>query len=257
MFWILHGRRPNILVGSVHLLPEIEPQIRQLIDDVLPSADLLILEADIADPVPDWGILETGTLEGLVGEFTWARLEAIADHMEIDRDYLNTLQPWAAGQCLAINLIQQTGAEFGLGVDSVLRTKAERLGKKIQFLETTLAQHRACEAAPIEEQIAMLEYLLDHPERAATNFKLLREARSASDLTVLEEFLADRMSRFPVAFEHLIEHRNRSWVPSLRAVAESDFSSIVVVGALHFVGPNGLLALMQAEGFLVEPWRAG
>lgn len=257
MFWILHDRRPSILVGSVHFLPEVEPQLRRFIDEVLPSADLLILEADVADRVPDWGVLQAGALSEMVSRSTWARVRALASRMDIDSDYLNTLQPWAAGQCLAINLIQQTGAEFGLGVDSALRAAAEAQRKRIEFLETTLDQHRACEAAPIEEQIAMLEYVLDHPERAAADFKLVREARSASDLTALEAFLADRVSRFPHAFEHLIERRNRSWVPHLRSLLQSEYRGIVVVGALHLVGPTGLLALMQAQGCRIDPWRAG
>ena len=55
--------------------------------------------------------------------------------------------------------------------------------------------------------------------------------------------------------------RNRKWLPKIEALLEDDRDYLVVVGTLHFVGRDGLLALLthggpQAAVPLAEPRSA-
>ena len=42
--------------------------------------------------------------------------------------------------------------------------------------------------------------------------------------------------------------RNRKWLPKIEALLDEDRDYLVVVGTLHFVGRDGLLALLKATG---------
>ena len=42
--------------------------------------------------------------------------------------------------------------------------------------------------------------------------------------------------------------RNRQWLPKIEALLNEDRDYLVVVGALHFVGRDGLLALLKSHG---------
>ena len=42
--------------------------------------------------------------------------------------------------------------------------------------------------------------------------------------------------------------RNRQWLPKIEALLKEDRDYLVVVGALHFVGRDGLLALLKQDG---------
>ena len=42
------------------------------------------------------------------------------------------------------------------------------------------------------------------------------------------------------------------WMPKLKALMAGGKKYFVVVGALHLVGPDGLLALFQKDGYKIE-----
>ena len=46
-------------------------------------------------------------------------------------------------------------------------------------------------------------------------------------------------------YDALLGARNRKWLPKIEALLEEDRDYLVVVGTLHFVGRDGLLALLK------------
>jgi uncharacterized protein YbaP (TraB family) len=62
-----------------------------------------------------------------------------------------------------------------------------------------------------------------------------------------EGFLAD-----PALREALLTARNRRWVAALLPVLEQPARPLVAVGTAHLVGPEGLVALLEAEGFTIR-----
>ena len=68
------------------------------------------------------------------------------------------------------------------------------------------------------------------------------------DLRALEkEFLKER-AKSPELYDALLGVRNRQWLPKIEALLKEDRDYLVVVGALHFVGRDGLLALLKSNG---------
>jgi uncharacterized protein YbaP (TraB family) len=56
------------------------------------------------------------------------------------------------------------------------------------------------------------------------------------------------MRTWPVGFEKLITGRNRAWLPKLVQLAADGIPTLVVVGALHCVGKEGIPKLLEGQG---------
>ena len=46
--------------------------------------------------------------------------------------------------------------------------------------------------------------------------------------------------------------RNNAWMPQIEALLTTEEVEFVLVGALHLVGDDGLLAQLSAKGYRVE-----
>jgi uncharacterized protein YbaP (TraB family) len=51
----------------------------------------------------------------------------------------------------------------------------------------------------------------------------------------------------------VIEARHPAMVDAIERFAASGKLHLVAVGSLHYFGPNGLLALLRARGYTIEP----
>jgi uncharacterized protein YbaP (TraB family) len=69
----------------------------------------------------------------------------------------------------------------------------------------------------------------------------------------LPGYTPERMEREFALIEHnLINTRNRSWISVIEEAARKG-PVFVAFGALHLSGENGVLALLEAQGFNVVP----
>ena len=62
-----------------------------------------------------------------------------------------------------------------------------------------------------------------------------------------KEFRKER-AQAPALYDELLGARNRKWMPKIEALLDDDRDYLVVVGTLHFVGRDGLLALLKRAG---------
>ena len=72
------------------------------------------------------------------------------------------------------------------------------------------------------------------------------------DSAELDRLLRREASENPVLFRILTTDRNRRWLPKIVTMLAEDQDYLVVVGALHLVGSDGLVALLRNQGFKVE-----
>jgi uncharacterized protein YbaP (TraB family) len=63
--------------------------------------------------------------------------------------------------------------------------------------------------------------------------------------------LADLKSD-PQMYQRLLVERNKNWLPKIEALFAARGRALVVVGAAHLVGPDGVLAMLKAKGYTVE-----
>ena len=61
-------------------------------------------------------------------------------------------------------------------------------------------------------------------------------------------------SDYPALYQRIDVQRNQAWLPALEARLQrpGDDDTLVVVGALHLLGEDGLVELLRARGYAVE-----
>ena len=144
--------------------------------------------------------------------------------------------------------------------------------KKIYFMETLEDVGRKVTefdslgyVVDLHDQAKMLQHTLKHPNsiRSFVNqmkkyyFKQALTQLSIDSLTKqlkLEDAPQIVRDRFKYMNDVLIATRNEEWMSNIIPMIHED-CSLIAVGALHLIGPDGLIAKLRDRGYKVEPMR--
>ena len=133
----------------------------------------------------------------------------------------------------------------GIGVDQYYSQRAAADGKARGHLETLAQQVEFIAGLGEGDEEALFAYELAELERLPRLWREISTAWRAGDLDALE---AD----FPAAGDALIGDRNRAWMPRIEALFGSAETELLLVGALHLAGAEGLIEQLARRGYRVE-----
>lgn len=255
--WSLKGKTNTIyLLGSVHFLSEAE-QLPAVLDAAYKEAEVLLMEIDMDDLDPaetqqitlELGMLPAGqSLEQQLGKSTYARLSTRAQEVGIDPALLNRFRPWFA----AMTLVQLQLVKMGLaptsGVEQRFTTRAVADKKPILGLETLREQLGMLAGLPERQQREFLLYSIDDADRMEQEIDELLSAWRRGDSKALAGLLAEGFEQYPDLYRPLTTDRNRRWVGQVEALLDDRDDYLVVVGTLHLVGKDSLIALLEGKG---------
>jgi hypothetical protein len=63
--------------------------------------------------------------------------------------------------------------------------------------------------------------------------------------------LRGEFEEFPDLYRTIVTDRNLHWIDRIEELLAGQRDAMVVVGALHLVGEQGLVALLRQKGYLV------
>ena len=253
-----------VLFGSVHALPPHVQWRSADIDTAIASADLVAFEIlTPADEAEEWAMMAPlmtymyarRPLREAVSATTWARLETFLTKRGMAPQAFDALRPWAAAMMLEIAAAESEGAASDLGVDAVLEASVAP-GRRKEALDTPallLSTIQALAAYGDAEGEALLVETLDWIEETENQPEwALEEAWAAGDTAAVAELVEEMRTEAPSLYKALMTDRNTAWVPALVRMMETESRVVVVVGAAHMSGPDGLPALLRAAGYTVE-----
>jgi uncharacterized protein YbaP (TraB family) len=168
------------------------------------------------------------------------------------------LRPEAQVITLLTLVGRSQGLEPQLGVDLALAGIALALGKPMVGLETPATQLRVMfdQSAEVEQSVASGLQQLERGD-AAEQLLRLTQAWAAGDVHMLETYpqwcncLDTEAER--QLYARVMDGRNPGMAEAIARQLRQGHSLFVAVGALHLVGPQGLPALLAAQGFQVQP----
>jgi len=264
--WSVKGTRNTVyLAGSVHALPKNDATFPEQLERAYKAANVIVLEVDLDDMNPLDAIkfiTSNGTLpanqslEDVVGAEPYARVTKLAASLEVPEFVISKLEPWSAALILTQYALTRTGFDPELGIDMQITQRARTDGKPIEGLETVIDQLSVFDSRSFEEQT---RFLLDSAEDVPKLNEDLQEliaAWRAGDLRALEKAYLEESAKSPELYDALLGVRNRKWLPKIEALLKEEQDYLVVVGALHYVGRDGLLALLKKDGFKAVPMPA-
>jgi hypothetical protein len=254
------GERVLYLAGSVHALTAGVYPLNPAFERAFEASDMLIEEIDLAEAdlltlgpmLLAKGVYQDGrTFDRAVSPETVSLVtERLPSPLTID--LIRPMKPWMVMLTLTAMQVQAAGLDASLGLDKYFFDKAAAAGKTIVGLETAESQIDRFDRMPEPLQEQLLRSALADLDTQSGELTSIVEAWQRGDAASLEETLLAAFTEYPGAYQSLIVERNHNWMPRLEACLARPSPCLVVVGAAHLVGRDGLLALLQGKGYRIE-----
>lgn len=259
--WTVRDADSTILLfGSIHVLPADLDWRPKALTEALEQADDLWFETDVGGAgATEAGLLARrhGTMPGGAGLIAklsplgQARLERVAARLGLSPAALDGLRPWLADVTVSVAALATQGAGMDSGVERALLDAAPKA--KRRTLETPAEQIAFFAEAPETDQLASLEDTLRQLDENPGFYDELIRAWVNGDLKALEALgLEPLRTVSPTLYSRLITERNRRWSEVIAERLAGSGETVIVVGAGHLVGPDGVPALLRARGLTVE-----
>jgi len=260
--WVVEaGANRVFLLGSIHFLRPDDYPLPPAIDAAYAASRTVVFETDIArmqDPRVQARMLELGTLPPGQDVFTTLdvetrrKLERKLAEAGLPAEVMAGMKPWLVALTLSSLEFMRLGFDPNLGVDMHFYQRAQQDGKRTGELET------------VEQQ---LQILAGMDTRAQDNFlsQTLQELddvpRMAADMLgfwltgqcdALRRLLFRTIEPYPDLLQRMLIRRNQAWLEKIEALIRQDEAALVIVGAMHLVGPDSVVDLLQKKGYRVE-----
>ena len=260
-FWEVTGRQNTVwLFGSVHVLHASDTSLPQVATAAYGEAEKVVEELIIDEALAGLAgvqgeklqFLPQGmTLSGVLGEALYARLQEEARRLAIDLDFMSRMQPWFVAMQVQSLRMLRAGFNPLDGVDMQIAMRARRDGKPIIGLETVEDQLGIFAALTLDEQCEFLRATLEE-NNSEDELRRLTQAWRTGDLQTLQSALRRGAEESPVLFKKLTVDRNLRWLPQIETMLQDTGSDyLVVTGALHMVGRDGIVEMLRRKGYKV------
>jgi uncharacterized protein YbaP (TraB family) len=257
--WAIHGPHNTVyLAGSVHLLRPDDATLPPAFEKAYDDAEALVMELDLDDLDPtvaqNW-MMEHGTLPGdatlksTIGEVRYKRVAAEATRLGLPLRNMQKFEPWT----IALTLVELQYSKLGFdpqeGVERQLERRARADRKEIRGLETLPEQLGKIDGLTYAQQARFLDLTVQDMHEMEDDTDDLLAAWRTGDNEKLTQLLGVEYKGFPELYHALVTERNQNWLPKIEALlTDPDKDYMVVVGALHLVGKNGLIQLLSQRG---------
>jgi uncharacterized protein YbaP (TraB family) len=256
------------LLGSFHLLAPGDYPLSPDVDAAFADAESLLFElspGEMASPTlaarmgqaalrTDGTRLDSELPEATRGKLhEWAR--ANAARLGGTAQNLQMFEPWFVGLAVGIVGMRDAGLDPALGLDRHFGAAAIAAGKPADGLETGDQQIAFLDGMDHAEQVQFLDEALADAMPGNDDNATLHALWRAGDADAMWERLGAGMQRdYPRLYQRIDVERNARWLPVIerRLQGPGDEDTLVVVGALHLLGPDGLVERLRAAGYAVR-----
>jgi uncharacterized protein YbaP (TraB family) len=250
------------LLGSIHVLKPDDYPLSGDVEKAFEAADRFVFEvppAELSNPAIAQkmqvlaGYSDGRTLSQVLGPETHAKFARILG--EQGAAQMEAFEPWFINLALVMGVSQQMGFSPEHGLDLHIAGRAAAAGKPVAGLETLEDQLGLLDSTPMAEQVAGLTEFVENPAETPRMLTEMHEAWRDGDVGKLSSIALDEFRKdSPETYRLVNVQRNDAWVPKLRDMldASKDQDTLVVVGAMHLIGKDGVVEKLRAAGYTVE-----
>ena len=256
--WAIRGAHNTVYVaGSIHLLRAADAQLPPALTRAYADSARLVMEIDLGTVDPgemaaallEHAMLPEGaSLRQVVGDARYQRVSAAASGLGLPAEALDREVPWMVGLQLTELEYVHLGFDPEQGVEQQLVRRAAADHKPTAGLEQITDELAAFEALSAAEQERFLDMVLADLSDTDGETQAVVDAWRRGDAARLATLLAREYRSFPALYRALVTDRNRRWLPEIERLLDGEKNCLVVVGALHLVGPGGLLEELRKDG---------
>ncbi|MGO4550101.1 TraB/GumN family protein [Lysobacter sp. 2RAF19] len=259
------------LLGSFHMLTKDDYPLSKDIDAAYADAEEVVFELAPEEMLSkDLGLAMTQAALRTDGSkldddlspalrarlATWLREnDPTLRQMGLQPEMFQLVDAWYASLLVTIAEARTAGFDSELGLDAHLGKQAKADGKRMQGLEGGMKQLAMFENMGKAEQLQLMAESLDEKEGGPEALRELHVLWRSGNVDKLWNKLGvEFRDEYPGLYKTINSDRNAAWVPMLRKRLDTPGTddTLVVVGALHLLGKDGVVERMKAQGYTVE-----
>lgn len=260
--WHVKGPHGQVtLFGSLHMLPANTNWLTPDIWHAIAHTDVFVFEVATDAPsrtalnnlIDAHGHLPDGqSLRALLPPEARDDYDTAIATAHLSPDVTDHEQPWLVS--LQLSLADGMNQSYfpDAGVDYVLMNWARRYSRQMRYLETVDQQFQMLAPADNDLHLDQFESGLKRIDHAPNELDPLVTAWCQGDEQKLGALMDVGFAADPEAKKTLVTDRNRKWANQIETMLGDYRNFFVTVGAAHLAGPDGVPALLRADGYAVD-----
>lgn len=258
---IVKGDNELFIGGTIHILTQSDYPLPSTFEKAYSQSVGLVFETDIQKmQTPEFQKLmlskalypDGRNLKTVLNEETYLELEKHFTSRGVPMVSMMNFKPGIVALTLTMIELQRLGLA-GVGVDEFFSLRAITDHKEIGQLETAEEQLAFISAMGEGREDELIAYTLRDLKELPSLIQSIKAAWRGGDNRKLKEVALTPLKKdFPEVYSQLILQRNNAWIPKIEAMLKTKDVEFVLVGALHLVGDDGVLAQLAARGYDIQ-----
>lgn len=254
------GDQHLTLGGTIHLLTADDYPLPNEFEQAYQQASTLVFETDIqalSQPQIQQQMMQRMMLQpgqSLPAMLNDEARQALIKYLEsspLSMDQLRDFSPQWVSLVITVTELHRLGMSEE-GVDAYFDRRARQHGKSIKELESVIEQLEFIATMAEGRESELILQTVADTRILAQQMDGLRQAWRQGDREQLRQLGLDPMRKdYPKVYQSLVVKRNQNWLPQIEQLLQSGQHPLVLVGALHLVGPDGLLQQLQQRGYTI------
>ncbi len=258
---IKQGENYLFIGGTIHVLAEADYPLPAEFNRAYQHAERLVLETDIQKfqssefqqvMMSELTYADGRNLKSVLNAETYRALDQYCASRGIPTASLLNFKPGMVATMLTYLELQHLGLG-GVGVDAYFGARAIKDQKKMGQLESVEAQLAYLSSLGQGQENEMIAYILEDIKNLPALMEEIKQTWRNGDMAGLEQVaVAPFKKDFPAAYELMMVERNNAWLPQIQAMLKTREVELILVGAMHLAGDDGLLEQLSARGYEVQ-----
>jgi uncharacterized protein YbaP (TraB family) len=259
--WKMQGRQNSVyLLGSIHILKKEDYPLPAVIESAFTNSQIAVFETEIEkmeDPAVAMklafkGRLPAGeTLQDRLSPTVYSSFKKYVEKTGLPMLIFDSLTPGMAAITLVTLELKRLDLDPQYGLDKHFFDLATQAGKKIVPLETLDFQFGLLTDFSKEEGELLMKSTLKEIDKIENDLGEMLKAWQSGDSVKLEKLLNEAKEDAPTIYNRLVTSRNKTWLPKIEELAAGKENAIIIVGAGHLVGTNGVVELLRQKGYKI------
>lgn len=260
--WKISKNNQQLYIGgTIHVLAKSDYPLPKAFDDAYQKSSRLVFETDIsAMSSPEFqqkmllavSYQDGRTLKSVLSPSTYQLLENYCKRAGLPIDNLRLFKPGM----LAITLLYIELRRLGIaeaGVDQYFTALGRADGKPLGQLESPDEQLGfLVNLGKGHENELVLQTIQEIQDLPAIMTQMTTAWRSGKGRELADLILKDMQKDFPGIYKDLIVDRNNAWVPKIEKMLKTSEVEMILVGAAHLVGKDGVIEQLRRRGYTIE-----
>jgi uncharacterized protein YbaP (TraB family) len=261
---IAKGNTQLFIGGTIHFLAKADYPLPLAFEKAYNQSAKIVFETDLQQmQTPEFqkkllskvAYPDGRSLKTVLTETTFKKLESHLSGRGIPMANMVNFKPGMVLMALTAIELQRLGL-MGTGVDEFFNLRAINDRKKLGQLETADEQLALIATMGEGQEDELIAYTLCEIEKMPQLMQSIKDAWRNGDNDKLNEIVLTPLKKdFPEVYDELVVKRNRAWIPKIEAMLKTKEVELVLVGAMHLVGNEGVLARLASRGYDIQTFQ--